>query len=61
MNNIIAIFTIFLVGLLFYFMFRSLFSELIKTATLTKKDGFFMLIATFLVFIVYIFLERLHH
>ena len=61
MNNIIAIFTIFLVGLLFYFMFRSLFSELVKTATLTKKDGFFMLIATFLVFIVYIFLERLHH
>ena len=61
MNNIIAIFTIFLVGLLFYFMFRSLFSELVKTAILTKKDGFFMLIATFLVFIVYIFLERLHH
>ena len=61
MNNIIAIFTIFLVGLLFYFMFRSLFSELIRTATLTKKDGFFMFIATFLVFIVYIFLERLHH
>ena len=61
MNNIIAIFTIFLVGLLFYFMFRSLFSELIRTSTLTKKDGFFMLIATFLVFIVYILLERLHH
>ena len=40
MNNIIAIFTIFLVGSLFYFMFRSLFSELIKTATLSKKDGF---------------------
>ena len=61
MNNTLAILTIFLAGVSFFFIFRSLFSELIKTATLTKKDGFFMLIATFLVFIVYIFLERLHH
>ena len=61
MNNLLAIFTIILVGLLFFFIFRSLFSELVKTATLSKKDGFFMIIATFLVFIVYIFLERLHH
>ena len=61
MNNILAIFTVFLAGLSFYFMFRSIFSELVKTAILTKKDGVFMLIATFLVFIVYIFLERLHH
>ena len=61
MNNILALFTIILAGLSFFFIFRNLFSELVKTAILTKKDGFFMIIATFLVFIVYIFLERLHH
>ena len=61
MNNTLAILTIFLAGVSFFFIFRSLFSELVKTAILTKRDGIFMLIATFLVFIVYIFLERLHH
>jgi len=61
MNNTLAILTIFLAGVSFFFIFRSLFSELVKTTILTKKDSFFMLIATFLVFIVYIFLERLHH
>ena len=60
-NTILAIITVFLAGFSFFFIFRSLFSELVKTATLSKKDGFFMIIATFLVFIVYIFLERLHH
>ena len=61
MNNILALFTIILAGLSFFFIFRNLFSELVKTAILTKKDGFFMLIATILVFIVYILLEKLHH
>jgi hypothetical protein len=61
MNNILALFTIILAGLSFFFIFRNLFSELVKTAILTKKDGFFMFIATILVFIVYILLERLQH
>ena len=61
MNNILALLTIILAGLSFFFIFRNLFSELVKTSILTKKDGFFMFIATILVFIVYILLERLHH
>ena len=61
MKQLLAIFTIILAGFSFFFIFRNLFSELIKTSILTKKDAFFMFIATILVFIVYILLERLHH
>ena len=60
-NNILAIFTIFLAGLSFSFIFRGLFSELSKKGVFTKKDGYFVFISVILVFIVYFFLETLHH
>ena len=60
-NDILALITIVLAGFFFSFIFRSLFLELIKTDILTKKDGYFILITTALVFTVYIFLEKLHH
>jgi len=61
MNNILAFITIILAGISFFFIFRSLFLELIQKGVLTRKDTFFMLLSVVLVFIVYFFLETLHH
>ena len=61
MNNILALLTVFAGGVIFYFIFKNLFSELINEKVLQKKDGVFLGITTLLVFIVYIFLETLHH
>ena len=60
-NTILAIITVFLAGFSFFFIFRSLFLELTKKGAITKKDGYFTLIATVLVLVVYMFLEKLHH
>jgi len=61
MNNLLAFITIVLVGISFSFIFRSLLLELVKNSIITKKDGYFVLVSSFLVFIVYFFLESLHH
>ena len=60
-NNILAVITIILAGISFSFIFKGLFSELFKNGILTKKDSMFVLTTTILVFIVYTFLEKLHH
>ncbi|MBI44811.1 MAG: hypothetical protein CMG66_01445 [Candidatus Marinimicrobia bacterium] len=60
-NNILAVITIILVGISFSFIFKGLFLELFKNGILTKKDSIFVLTTTILVFIVYTFLEKLHH
>ena len=61
LNNILAIITVFFGGTIFYFIFRNLFSELIKENILKSKDGIFVSVIVFLVFVVYFFLESLHH
>ena len=60
-NNLLAVCIIFIGGFLFFYIFRSMFSELIKEGLLKNKDGIFILITIVLVFIVYLFLETLHH
>ena len=61
LNNILAIFTILSGGIIFYFIFRNMFSELIKEGIFKNKDGIFLFVTLFLVFVVYYFLENLHH
>ena len=56
-----SIITVFIVGTIFYFIFKNLFSELIKENILKNKDGIFLSVIVLLVFVVYFFLERLHH
>ena len=56
-----TIITVFVGGIIFYFIFRNLFSELIKENILKNKDGIFLSVTVLLVFIVYFFLESLHH
>ena len=60
-NNLFALCTISVVGILFFYMFRSIFSELINEGLLKNKDRVFLFVTIFLVFIVYLFLETLHH
>ena len=60
-NNILAIITVFCGGIIFYFIFKNLFSELISEGVLKNKDGIFLSVTIILVFVVYFFLETLHH
>ena len=61
MNNILAIITVFIGGILFFYIFRGMFAELIKDGVLKNKDGIFLSVTIFLVFVVYFFLESFHH
>ena len=60
-NNLLAICVIFLGGATFYFIFGSMIKELIKDNILNKKDAIFVSIMIILVFVIYLFLEKLHH
>ncbi len=60
-NNLLAVFIIFIGGIVFFYIFRSMFSEFFEVGLLKTKDGIFVLVTIFLVFIVYFFLETLHH
>jgi len=60
-NNIFAICTIIIGGILFFLIFRSMLSELIKEKVLNNKDGIFVTSVIILVFIIYLFLKESHH
>ena len=60
-NNFLAICTVFIGGIIFYIIFRSMILELIKNKILTNRDGLFIIVTIILVFIVYTLLEQLHH
>mgnify|MGYP006134882479 CR=1 FL=1 len=61
MNNLVAIFTVLIGSVVFYYIFRSIFSEFLSVGLLKTKDWIFLAITVFLVFIIYFFLETLHH
>ena len=60
-NNLLAVFIVLIGGVLFFYIFRSMFKELIIEGLLGKKDKIFLFVTVTLVFVIYLFLETLHH
>ena len=61
LNNLLAILTVFISGIVFFFIFRNMFKELVKEGLLGNRDKIFLFVTVTLVFVIYLFLETLHH
>ena len=61
LNNLLAVVIVFISGIVFFYIFRNMFKELVKEGLLGNRDKIFLFVTVALVFVIYLFLETLHH